>query len=388
MASIHRRPRSPYWHAAFRGPDGRLVLRSTKQTDRNKAMAMAIEFERAANLAKRGELVEAQAREIVADMMKRAGADETLRTVSITEYFRHWLATKEARKSAGTAERYGTVVDRFLAGLGKRADRPLTALVAKDVDAFLNARLKQGISPSTACLDVKIIRTALKAAQDNQLIPTNPAKAVELPDAYSVERSTFTAAEVNLLVDTAAGEWKTLIMLGYFTGRRLGDCCRMTWDMVDLTKGTLTITDQKTKRHGGKETVPLHPDLLAHLEDIAGKDTAERFIVPGIAAQSTTGRRGHSETFKAIVRKAGLDLQAVKGGGNRMISKRSFHALRHSYVSGLHNNGVSEALAKAMTGHKSSAIHARYTHHELEPMREAIAKLPGLKAAKAPALTR
>ena len=60
-------------------------------------------------------------------------------------------------------------------------------------------------------MDVKIIRGALNAARRQGLIPTNPAEAVELPEAESMERGTFTPAEVKMLVDTAEGEWKALI---------------------------------------------------------------------------------------------------------------------------------------------------------------------------------
>lgn len=88
MASVHHRPRSPYFFAAFRGADGRLVLRSTKQTDRAPALAVALELERAAKLAKRGELVESQAHDILADIMKRADTGETLRSVTIAGHFR------------------------------------------------------------------------------------------------------------------------------------------------------------------------------------------------------------------------------------------------------------------------------------------------------------
>ncbi|MFM8471820.1 MAG: tyrosine-type recombinase/integrase, partial [Limisphaerales bacterium] len=313
------------------------MLRSTKQTARAPALAVALELERAAKLAKRGELVEAQARDILADIMKRADTRETLRTLSIESHLRQWLATKEARKSAGTAERYGCVVNGFLASLGKRADKPLTALVAKDVDGFLNARLKQSVSPSTACLDVRILRTALNKARRDGLIATNPAEAVELPDVESVERGTFTQPEVRMLVDTARGEWKTLILLAYFTGARLGDCCRVAWEGVDLAGGSLTYTQGKT---GHKLTVPLHPDLLAHLEALAGTDAAEPFVMPGMANLKTGGRHGLSEGFKRIMRKAGLDLQTVQGAGVRMLSKRTFHALRHSFTSALANAGV------------------------------------------------
>ncbi len=88
MASVHQRPATPYFHAAFRGPDGRLVLRSTKQTDRAHALAVAFEFERAAKLARRGELVEAQAREVLRDIMARADMGETIQCGYTTEHVR------------------------------------------------------------------------------------------------------------------------------------------------------------------------------------------------------------------------------------------------------------------------------------------------------------
>src|SRR5678816_2845746 len=106
MASIHRRPASKYFHAAFRGPGGRLILRSTKCTERSKAQAAALEFERAAKLASAGNLVEAQARKIIADIMERAGGSESLRTPTVETHFRAWLEGKEASKKSGTAVRY------------------------------------------------------------------------------------------------------------------------------------------------------------------------------------------------------------------------------------------------------------------------------------------
>jgi integrase len=62
-----------------------------------------------------------------------------------------------------------------------------------------------------------------------------------------------------MLVDTAEGEWKLLILFAYFTGARLSDCCRMQWDGVDLAGETLTYMQAKT---GAKVTAPLHLDLL------------------------------------------------------------------------------------------------------------------------------
>ena len=147
MASIHQRPRSPYWHASYLGPDGRWILRSTKQQDRQSALAVAMEFERASKLARRGELVEAQAREVLKDIMKRADMGETLQTVSIKSHFDTWLASKKDRKAEGTGERYGVAVEEFLKTLGNRANKPLTSLTAADVQRFLDHRTAKGLAP-------------------------------------------------------------------------------------------------------------------------------------------------------------------------------------------------------------------------------------------------
>ena len=375
MASIHQRPRSPYWHASYLGPDGRWILRSTKQTNRQAALAIAMEYERATKLARRGELVEAQAREVLKDIMKRADIGETLQSVSIRAHFTDWLASKKAKKSEATGERYGKPVEGFLKGLGAKADKPLTSLTARDVERFLDARMAEGLAPATVSLDVKIIGGALNVARRQGLIPTNPAEAVELPEADAVERGTFNPAEIKMLVDAAQGEWKLLIMVAYFTGARLSDCCRMQWDGVDLTGETLTFTQAKT---GAKVTAPLHPDLLAALNKLAGSDKPAVFIMPGLAIQRGSGRRGLSETFKTIVRKAGLDLQTVKGAGNQMISKRTFHALRHSFTSALANENVSQELRMKLTGHKTEREHQKYTHLEMDSLRTAIKKIPSL----------
>lgn len=91
------------------------------------------------------------------------------------------------------------------------------------------------------------------------------------------------------------------------------------------------------------------------------------------------GRHGLSEGFKRIKRKAGLDSGAVQGKGVRKLSRRTFHALRHSVTSALANKGVASELRMKLTGHKMEAIHRGYTHHELEQLRAAVEKIPSLR---------
>ena len=208
-------------------------------------------------------------------------------------------------------------------------------------------------------------------------IPINPAEAVDLPSKRSVERGTFTAAEVKMLIDACKkDEWKTVILFGYYTGARLGDCTRIEWKNLNLGNRTLTFFEGKNQKN---IVMPLHPDLANHLENIATSDKPEKFVTPKLAVASTGGQHGMSESFKRIVNNAGLDLQTVQGTGVRMISKRTFHALRHSFTSALANAGVSPELRMKLTGHKSAEIHRGYTHLEMETLKEALEKLPSLR---------
>jgi integrase len=268
--------------------------------------------------------------------------------------------------------------------MGEKANKPLTALTARDVDRFMDARTKENLAPRTVVLCVKVIRMALNAARRQGIIPTNPAEAVDLPDVSGTgcSRGTLTPEEVTMLVDAAEGEWKTLILMAYFTGARLSDCCRMEWANTDLTSGTLTFTQGKT---GAKLTVPIHSDLLAHLHSIAGTDKPEVFIMPHMANLKPGGRHGLSEGFKRIMRKAGLDMQKVKSAGVRQLSRRTFHALRHSFTSALANAGVAPELRMLLTGHKTEAVHRGYSHHEIKTLADAVAKMPGLGKSRSQA---
>ena len=75
MASIHRHSsgRSKYWYEKFRGPDGTPIVKSTKSPDRQKALAIAIEYEKVARKAQAGALAEAQARKVVSEIFEIAG---------------------------------------------------------------------------------------------------------------------------------------------------------------------------------------------------------------------------------------------------------------------------------------------------------------------------
>jgi integrase len=377
MASVHRHSsgRSPYWFASYLGEDGKFKLRSTRQTDRNKAMSVALEFERGARLARAGELTEAQARNVLSDILERTTGD-TIRAIAAKDFFEDWLTAKEANTSAGTAQRYRATVALFLKSLGVKAGRTLGSVATKDVQRFLNQRRTNGAASKTVSTDLKSLSAAFNRAFREGIIPANPCLAVEIAAVVSEERDVFTAQQVGLLVNAADGDWKTLVLIGYFTGARLRDCATMRWAGVNLAAGTLEYTPAKT-RAKGKVIVPIHPELERHLMTLAG-DEPEEFLCPSLAGRYAGGMGGLSYGFKRVMEAAGIDSGETAGQGKRRFSRLTFHSLRHSFNSALANAGVPQELRMKLTGHSTVAVNTGYTHHELATLKGALGKLPAL----------
>jgi integrase len=318
--------------------------------------------------ASSGALSEAVGIEYVNRLLKASGAGSEIKGVTIADYFANWLSGKELAKAKQTGLRYKSAVTAFIQSLGKRSTLPLSAIGVRDVEGFRNARLKL-VGASTVSDDMKIIRSAFNRARRQGAIQVNPCEAVDIPASETQAREAFDSSEVRALVATAPAEWKTVIQLAFYAGLRLGDAVRLDWQSVDFTKGLLTFKAQKTKR---LESLPIHPKLRRHLEKIAG-DTGGA-ISPTLARQSIAGRSGLSRQFLNIVSEAGLGAPEGKKleGNRRRFTAKTFHSLRHGFVSAMANEGVSKELRMKLAGHTSEDVATGYTHHEMARLSEAI----------------
>ena len=88
-----------------------------------------------------------------------------------------------------------------------------------------------------------------------------------------------------------------------------------------------------------------------------------------------------SKQLLAIMRRAGISNEAVNSGGRRQLSQLSFQALRVSFNSAFHNQGVAQELRKKLTGHKSNRVNDRYTQTELQTLRAAVNRLPSFPSS-------
>ncbi|HEY5042225.1 MAG TPA: tyrosine-type recombinase/integrase [Verrucomicrobiae bacterium] len=367
-----RRKKSRFWTACYTNRDGRQLKRSTKTTDKRQALQIAMELERVERQANAGAITTIQLRKVLNDVSERINGDSLI-APSVEDYLNDWLKGIAARNRAATIERYGKTKRLFLESLGDKAQKPVTSLTPKDIETFLNERLKTGVAPQTAIIDLKTINTAFRRAEAYGIILKNPVAAVQMPKNNASEREVFTHEEVQKMLNAVPFlEWQTLILFGYFMGARLGDCVHMKWENIHPEQGVIIYHQQKT---GKKVIVPMHFHVIEHLKYISTFGTTG-FMCPKLVTKGSGGKHGLSEGFKRIVIKAGLDPMEVKGKGIRNFTKRTFHSLRHSFNSALANAGISEEVRMKLTGHSSKAMNQNYTHLQMATLKNAMTALP------------
>jgi len=372
MASIVRRKKSRFWTACYTNREGRQLKRSTKTTDKRQALQIAMELERVERQANAGAITTIQLRKVLSDVSERINGDSLI-APSVEDYLNDWLKGIGARNRVATIERYGKTKRLFLESLGDKAQKPVTSLTPKDIETFLNERLKTGVAPQTAIIDLKTIKTAFRRAEAYGIILKNPVAAVQMPKNNASEREVFTHEEVQKMLNAVPFlEWQTLILFGYFIGARLSDCVHMKWENIHPEQGVIIYHQQKT---GKKVTVPMHFHVIEHLKYISAFGTTG-LLCPKLSTKGSGGKHGLSEGFKRIVIKAGLDPMEVKGKGIRNFTKRTFHSLRHSFNSALANAGISEEVRMKLTGHSSKAMNQNYTHLQMATLKNAMTALP------------
>ena len=228
MASINRKAGasgaiSPFWMAKFRGADGRPVMRSTKQTDRKCAQAVAEAWELAAEKARHGELTQAAILKGMGDLLERT-TGERLNVASVQDFFAEWLDSKATvGRASSTVKRYRPILDGFLAAIGaKRAGASIASINPAEIERFRDSELAEGKGKSTADMAVQALRAVFNAARRKGIAPTNPAEAVELLKGEAEERHPFTEEQTRELLNAAGDtDWRGMILLAWNTGIRL-----------------------------------------------------------------------------------------------------------------------------------------------------------------------
>lgn len=385
MASLRRKPRSPYWWACFYREDGSRGQRSTRllatQANRKAAQRIADDVED----SHRKKVTEAQMRRILNDLNERL-VGQPLASATLKEYAFQWLARKKGEVGGVTFLTYKSAVNEFVEVAASKANLGLQHVSPSDLASYRD-RSAATATARTANNKLKIVRTMLQTAWRDGFILENPAAKVSLLKTEESIRRPFTMAELKKLLAVATDEWRGMILVGLYTGQRLKDVSTLRWSNVDLAQNEITLTTSKTQR---RQMIPLAKPLQSFFVELSAPDNPRAPVFP--AAYALVEKDGDvarlSQQFFDLLVTAGLvparlgkdEVKGVGRKGPRQRSEITFHSLRHTATSLLKNAGVSEAVARDIIGHDSEQVSRHYTHVDYEAKRAALEKLPDILA--------
>lgn len=261
----------------------------------------------------------------------------------------------------------------------------LDALDSHTIQNFYNglekpAKGQRGISPKTVKNLHGVLHKALQQAVANSYIRYNPTDACVLPRIVKKDIQLLDEGQITAFLRAIKGHrFEDLFIVTLFTGMREGEVCGLTWDCVDMQKGTLTINKQlqKMRNTGGEHklvptknskgrTVTAAPFVVSILRQVQRqqqenkKQNAELWQDTNFVFTNEIGEYLKPQTvyrdFKKVV--AGIGCPGTR-----------FHDLRHSYAVAAIRSGDDIKTVQGNLGHATAAFTLDIYGHVTDQMK-------------------
>lgn len=245
------------------------------------------------------------------------------------------------------------------------------------------AQIEGEVSAGTYNKNLMFFRMFFDVMQEDEVIScNNPFAKIPRMDNETNSRNELNTEQIVQLIQTAQGEMKYLFIIGYETGFRLGDCCTLRWEEVDLMRGVIVRIPRKTahtKKDQNEKTVKLGISefLNKTFQMIRQGGGDSPYVLPALAEEYLNGKTGNiSKRIQNVFIRCGIQTQKEGTGqktiidestgekkqiGKRAVIQYGFHSLRYSYISHNAEAGTPEAVIQRNAGHANPAMTRHYT---------------------------
>lgn len=365
MASWRRKPNGKY-QIRWRDPDGR--SRAKETASRSTCLEFLRTVQRCEDLGERYE--------------PRGVRAEP----SLDDAARAWLTALEAENEDSTIQQHGHRLDLFVRWLRTKHKRGALGLdlITADVLRAYHAELDgfEGRKRELVTRN-KYVRTLHAfwrwCFEHDDFGPlTARVKTMKWRSPPKVAARALPWSEIDRAIECAHGRHRKLLVLLRFTGLRVSQAMALTWDCIDMERGTLHVRTGKTLSERAGRTIPLSPHLL---EELAGWGVREGYVVPvkggtynGVPAKNP--REGRARDVRRFFERAGLDPSYWRG--------RPHHAFRHALVTNLKAAGVDPEAAEYYVGHELPGMRGVYADPWCLPLQKVVDAMPAVGAAPRP----
>ena len=229
-----------------------------------------------------------------------------------------------------------------------------TLLANGRVDRLESKGQPKGLSPKTVRNIHQILSSALKLAQEQRIILTNPAEGCALPKVEHREMKTLPVEQLQSFLREAkdSGVFE-LYYLELATGLRRGELLGLKWEDIDLEHGDLRVRRQIARINGrvveaplktknAYRTLPLAEDTISILEEQKKKVGSSPWVFPS-ATGGPISPDSVLHMLHRVLKRVGLP-------------QVRFHDLRHTFATLALQNGVDIKTVSGMLGHFSAGF--------------------------------
>jgi integrase len=239
-------------------------------------------------------------------------------------------------------------------------DKPFSRLVAFDLQRYVKHRQGEGAAAATINSELATLNHLLHRAVDWNWLD----RAVKVPRLREDNRRMvyLTQEQVSRLLDAARADacWAIypFILIGLHTAMRKTEILSIRWAHIDLGRRVIHIPVAKA----GARDQPMTQELADYLNEVRALMPAAAWLFP---ADSASGHRiAIEKPFRRVVAAAGLNPQEV-----------TRHTLRHTAITHLVQSGVDLPTVQRISGHRTLAMVARYSHQSGEHIAAAMDRL-------------
>ena len=277
-------------------------------------------------------------------------------------WFEHYAKVKVRPSSHQTYRGY--IDNHIKPNIGKIPLEKLTSLELQKfykklleegrVDRLESRNQAKGLSAKTVRNIHQIISSAMKLAQEQKLIVSNPAEGCALPRMEHQEMKTLPVEQLQSFLREAkdSGVFE-LYYLELATGLRRGELLGLKWEDIDLERGDLRVRRQIARINGevveaplktknAYRTLPLAEDTVSILLEQKKKVAGSPWVFPS----STGGPISPDSVLHMLHR-------VLKRAG---LPRIRFHDLRHTFATLALQNGVDVKTVSGMLGHFSAGF--------------------------------
>ncbi len=248
----------------------------------------------------------------------------------------------------------------------------LTDVRRADLQALVDRLVGAGHSGSKVRNIVVAVRVVFRHALERDEVNANPASGLRLPNGVGRRDRAASASEAAELLAALPDDLRPIYATAFYGGLRRGELRGLRWSDVDLAKGVIHVRrgwddvegaiDPKSEK--GERQVPvtaLLRDYLVEHKTRTGRD-GDDFVFGAAANRPFTPSHIRRSAAKAWA--AEIEKQAEKKPEKKLapLVPIGLHECRHTFVSLMHDAGISLEAIGDFVGHSSTYMTDRYRH--------------------------